>query len=395
MNLVVFSHKLCRQSENSPTGYVTDGGFPLQMQAISMLFSRTKVVVPCQLDGDNNGLSPLVGNNMSVVPLSVPAGENFRRKISLPKWLLQNGRTILREVRGSDAVHTPIPGDIGTIGMILALLFRKPLFVRHCGNWMVQRTVAERFWKWAMEWFAGGRNVMFATGGAAEPPSGINKNIRWIFSTSLTSRQIAESKPRTRSGNEPLRLIIACRQEEKKGTGIVINSLPLILKDFPETVLDVVGGGSLLPELKYLAESLGVAEKVNFYGKVVQSRVPELMRQADMFCYPTTASEGFPKVVLEALANGLPVITTNVSVLPHLVGSHCGVILDRVSPSLLAEAVLRVGSDSAIYQGMSEKAIGVAAKYTLEKWSELIGEELRRSWGIPSLNRRNVNTEAN
>ena len=49
--------------------------------------------------------------------------------------------------------------------MLFAFVLRKPLFVRHCGNWFVQTTAAEHFWKWFMVRFAGGRNVMIATGG--------------------------------------------------------------------------------------------------------------------------------------------------------------------------------------------------------------------------------------
>ena len=386
MNIVVVSHKICQRAKNSPTGFVTDGGFPRQMQAISNLFSRTSLVVPCASNGDPMGLSPLVGNNLNVVPLSVPVGQGFRRKLSMALWLLKNGSTILREVRWADAVHTPIPGDVGTIGMVMALLFRKPLFVRHCGNWLVQRTIAERLWKWAMVRYAGGQNAMFATGGSAMAPSEKNANIKWIFSTSLLSEQITNISPRTLFADGSLRLIIACRQEEKKGTGIVIESLPLIRKRFPNVTLDVVGDGSLLAELKEQAGLLGLADIVTFHGKVPQSRVPELMKQADIFCYPTSASEGFPKVVIEALASGLPVITTAVSVLPHLIGSGCGIILDSASSKNLAEAVISIGSDEPTFRQMSARSIETARAYTLENWGEFIGKELRQAWGVPSLN---------
>ena len=360
------------------------------MRAISELFSETRIVVPCRSTGDASGVSPLIGNNVEVVPLTVPQGDGFYRKIRIPIWMLRNIRKLVAEVRQADAVHTPIPGDIGTIGMVLALLFRKPLFVRHCGNWMVQRTAAERFWKWAMERYAGGRNVMLATGGGTGLPSEINKNIKWIFSTSLDSIQIAGNMPRVLSGDGSLRLIIACRQEEKKGTDIVIESLPLILKNFPKVTLDVVGGGSLLADLKDKAKSLGLEKMVTFHGKVPQSRVPELLQRADIFCYPTSASEGFPKVVIEALAGGLPVIATNVSVLPHLIGSDCGIILDNASSKNLSEAVILIGSDEPTYRQMSARAIETASAYTLENWGHFIGEELRRAWRVPYLDRSRI-----
>ena len=201
MRLVVFSHKPCWRSDTSASGYATDGGFPMQMRALSELFEATVIVVPCAENKTRAGEMPLVGRNLSVIPVSFPPGAGLRRKLSIPLWLLRNGPALLREIRRTHAVHAPIPGDIGTVGMLLALLFRKPLFVRHCGNWFVQRTAAERFWKWFMERFAGGRNVMLATGGAVDRPSSRNPDVRWIFSTSLTEQELEECGVRRRPGS--------------------------------------------------------------------------------------------------------------------------------------------------------------------------------------------------
>lgn len=385
MRLVVISHKPCWRSTNSPLGYVTDGGFPLQMQAISELFSETKVVVPCASEANRSGLSDLLGRNMTIVPLSILNGHGFSRKIGLFGWLLSNGLIIWKEVKGADAVHAPIPGDVGTIGMVFALLQRKPLFVRHCGNWLAPRTVAERLWKWSMEKFAGGRNVMLATGGADQAPSSRNPKVKWIFSSSLSRDQLMNSVPRNLPDDGKLRLIIACRQEERKGTDLVIDSLPLILKSFPNATLDIVGGGSLLENLKQQAVSTGLRDRVTFHGKVEQSRVLELLRKAHLFCYPTSASEGFPKVVLEALASGLPIVTTRVSVLPQLVGNGCGILLDEPTPVSIAAAVKEICIDETKYNQMSSRAVETARQYTLENWRDYIGATLRESWNVNSL----------
>jgi glycosyltransferase involved in cell wall biosynthesis len=385
MHLVVISHKVCWKSVNSPSGYVTDGGFPLQMQAISDLFASTELILPCEIANNTDGASPLRGNNLKITLLTAPKGQGLRRKINIFGWVIKNGPVIWQAMRRADAVHTPIPGDVGTIGMMAALIMRKRLFVRHCGNWLVPKTAAERFWKWSMEYFAGSRNVMLATGGATESPSAKNTNVKWIFSTSLCSDQIAENKPKYLPGDGRLKLIIACRQEVNKGTDLVIQSMPLILDSFPNASLSVVGGGSLLEKLKEQALSFGIADRVVFHGKVEQSEVLDLLKQAHLFCYPTSASEGFPKVVLEALASGLPVITTRVSVLPQLIGNGCGVLLDEPTVGAIAAAVKEICLDETKYSQMSSKAIETARQYTLENWRDCIGETLREAWGVDSL----------
>ena len=385
MKLAVISHKLCWNSPDDPDDYRTDGGFPLQIKAISELFDETRVVVPCESLPDGKGLSPLLGQNLRVCPLSVPKGSNIRRKMNIPLWLVKNGRLIWREVRRADAIHAPIPGDVGTIGLLFALILQKPLFVRHCGNWLLPRTMAEHFWKWIMERFAGGRNVMLATGGTSFPPSAKNPDVKWIFSTSLRRTQLAEGRPLKLPDNGELKLLAACRQEEGKGTDIVIKSLPLILKTFPNATLEVLGTGSFMTELKELAERLNVQDKVRFRGKVEQLNVVEAMKHSHVFCFPTQASEGFPKVVLEALACGLPVVTTRVSVLPQLISEDCGILLVEPTPENLVKAVEIILSNAEIYGRMSTAAVAKAQQYSLENWRDSIGETLRQSWKVASL----------
>jgi hypothetical protein len=227
VKLLVVSHKPCWRSAASPSGFATDGGFPFQMRALSELFDRTTLLVPCAPSGPADGELPLTGTQLSVVPLTMPAGTGWLRKMAIAPWLLRNLPALWRAVGAADAVHAPIPGDVGTFGMLLAIARGKPLFVRHCGNWLEPRTAAEHAWKWAMQRLAGGRNVMLATGGTADPPSTINPAVRWIFSTTLNAEELAASAVE-RQGPAAGRLLIACRQDREKGADLVLESLALV-----------------------------------------------------------------------------------------------------------------------------------------------------------------------
>lgn len=382
MNLVVVSHKPCWRSEQSPSGYATDGGFPIQMRALSQLFDSTTLVVPVSASGSGEGGAALTGERLSVVALTSPPGRGATRKFLFPIWIARNAPVLFREIRRHDAVHAPIPGDIGTAGILIALLLRKKLFVRHCGNWLLQKTAADRFWKWLMERFAGRERVMLATGGASGPPSTRNDQIGWVFASSLTQREL-EAYGRSRDGfrDEAPRLLIACRVERDKGIGAAIGSLLLIRQSFPGATLEVVGGGSALPELRSLAQHLGLAEAVTFSGKLDHESVLGRMSRADLFCYPTQSSDGFPKVVLEALACGLPVVATRVSVLPRLLGGGAGVLVEESSPEAVARGVLSCLSDRDLYRAMSRDAVLTARSYSLESWRDAIGERLSGAWG--------------
>ena len=169
------------------------------------------------------------------------------------------------------------------------------------------------------------------------------------------------------------------RQELGKGTDILIKLLPMLIKNYSKIELDVVGDGGALKYFKKLAHEVRVSEYISFHGYLDHHDVIKALHNADIFCFPTD-SEGFPKVVLEALASGLPVITTKVSVLPELI-KGCGVIVKENSPEQFADAVSEVVFDKKLYTQFSKKAVETAKNYSLEHWGEKIGEMLENSWG--------------
>ncbi len=381
MNLIVVSHKPCWRDPGSPTGYVTDGGFPFQMEAIAGLFESTTLLVPVDLSAPPGAVMPLKGPQLTVEPLSLPRGRGWRRKVSLFPWMLVNLPKIWRRIRRSDAVHTPLAGDIGTFGAVIAWLQKKPLFIRYCGRWdhgpQLRRKLLFKF----MIRIAGGRNVVLATGGDTKPPEPLNSAIKWIFASSLTKAEIENlpERPPYRRGKS-LTLVTVARQEKGKNTDRIISALPVIMEQFPGVKLEIVGDGSELPGLKRLAADSGLEKAVVFHGYLDHDGVISVLVKSDLFCFPTD-SEGFPKAVLEALACGLPVVTTPVSVLPLLIGDKNGILLPDIEPASIARAILTLAEDENRFNRLRKNARETAQQYTLENWQHEIGLHLGRAWG--------------
>jgi hypothetical protein len=112
VKLAVVSHKPCWPAAGSPSGHATDGGFPMQMRALSELFSNTVLVLPVVRDEPGKAGEFLVGRNLSVQPLSVLTGKGLRRRLNALGWLFGNLRLLIGEMRRADAVHVAIPGDV-------------------------------------------------------------------------------------------------------------------------------------------------------------------------------------------------------------------------------------------------------------------------------------------
>ncbi len=381
MELTVVSSKICWADPDAPAGYTTDGGFPAQMRALSELFDRTRLILGVG-SGRPPGLTALSGHNLEVCPLPAPAGSDLRRKLSMLFWLPRHGPRLWREIRRAGAVHAPVPGDLGAVALLLALAQKKPLFVRHCGTWGEPVTAADRLLLRLLERVAGGRNVVLATGGSDTPPSASNPAVGWIFSTSLPAAEIdAVPAAHPWRAGEPLKLVTVGRLTPGKNTASAVRALALVREHHPRAILDVVGHGGEMASLQALAGELDLAEAVTFHGNVSHPRVLEILSSSSLFVFPTRVKEGFPKALLEAMACGLPVVATAVSVIPHLVGEGCGALLEATDPESVARAVLSLTADDRRLAEMSTRARETSRAYTLERWRDEIGERLRESWG--------------
>lgn len=148
----------------------------------------------------------------------------------------------------------------------------------------------------------------------------------------------------------------------RKGPHYLIKAAPTVLRKFPEASFVLVGGtppflGTRIywQILRDLSSSLNVQNHINLVGSVSYDKVFDYYSIADVFVLPTLY-EGLPKVVLEAMACQLPVVTTNVSGNPEVVtDGETGLLVKSGSVSQLADALIRVLSDPKMAEKMGVK----------------------------------------
>ncbi|MBM2826407.1 MAG: glycosyl transferase group 1, partial [Dehalococcoidia bacterium] len=125
-----------------------------------------------------------------------------------------------------------------------------------------------------------------------------------------------------------------------------------------------------------LAGDLGVEDKIAFLGEVPEEELPLFYNTADVLALPSIY-EGFGFPALEAMACGTPVVASNRTSVPEVVGDG-GILIDPTKPEEWAEQISRVLSDTALAQGLKERAIKRAAQFTWEKTAEETLEVYRR-----------------
>jgi colanic acid/amylovoran biosynthesis glycosyltransferase len=131
-------------------------------------------------------------------------------------------------------------------------------------------------------------------------------------------------RPRSLSQGEKVRLLSVARLTEKKGIAYALRALVEVKRRFPSFHYDVVGDGSLRESLERLVDELELRPWVTLHGWKSQTQVARLREEAHVLLQPSiTASdgdqEGIPVALMEALAAGMPVISTLHTGIPELV----------------------------------------------------------------------------
>lgn len=133
----------------------------------------------------------------------------------------------------------------------------------------------------------------------------------------------------------------------------------------------LVGDGHLRPELEAQIASLGLGERVTFLGS--RKDVPELLRAADLFVFPS-ALEGLPNAVVEACLAGVPVVAADIPGTRDVVRHGETALLPPVrDPGAFAEAIGRMLDEPALAKTFAARAQAEArATYTIERSLEAL-----------------------
>ena len=140
-------------------------------------------------------------------------------------------------------------------------------------------------------------------------------------------------------------ILQASRMQEWKGHALHLRALSL-LKDVPGWVCWQAGGGQRPEEIRYLEElkklvaQTGIADRVRFLGQ--RQDVARLMAAADIYCQPNTSPEPFGIAFIEALANGLSVVTTSMGGAREIIDNDSGILVPPDDPQALSESLRRL-----------------------------------------------------
>lgn len=154
--------------------------------------------------------------------------------------------------------------------------------------------------------------------------------------------------------SQPLKALTVCRLISRKQIDLLIESVAKAKKLDIEVELTIVGEGNLMNCLQKLAGKLDLAEQVRFAGRVPYEQMPQVYRDSDFFVM-ASEHEGMSNAMLEAMASGLPIITTRCEGVQELIADN-GIVLDEASADSIAAAIKQLANDEQGYKTMCTAA---------------------------------------
>ena len=171
-----------------------------------------------------------------------------------------------------------------------------------------------------------------------------------------------QPKGRQVRAGEPVRILSSGRLVEKKGFRYLIEACRLLSNRGEQYECTIAGSGPLEETLREQVFELGLSDRITVTGKpITQETLPEFMRSGDIYCLPCVWAsdgdvDGLPQMLMEAMACGLPVISTPVTGTPDLViDGETGLLVQSKNAEQLADALYTLLRDRELRQRLAHQ----------------------------------------
>jgi glycogen synthase len=157
----------------------------------------------------------------------------------------------------------------------------------------------------------------------------------------------------------PLTCMFLANHTPNKGLTVLMRAFQSL--DLPFVLII---GGEQRPGVDYdgFVRSLKKGQRAIVTGRLEDHEIPALLRSSALFVFPTLA-DTLPLVIFEAMAQGLPVVASNVGGIPHQVGSECGLLVPPGDVPALAAAVEQLATNPSLRALMAAGAQAKVAEF--------------------------------
>lgn len=363
MHLVVFSHAPILKIKDQFNSYA-----PYVKEMNLWFENATNVTIVCPTQSSEPLLAaPFKNQDLNV--LSIPT-LHFKSKklllsiIRLPLIFFY----VFKQMKKADHIHMRCPGNVGLIASIVQVFFpKKKKSAKYAGNWdpNSKQPLSYNIQQWLLKNTFLTKNMSTLVYGKWE---GQTQNITPFFTASYSEKEKTEKRP---SFSNPIRLLFVGTLTANKSPFYAIHCIEKLLEKNISIYLDIYGDGEQRIKLENYIKSNKLDANITLHGNC-DSNVIANAYQSSHFIVLPSQSEGWPKVVAEAMWWGCIPLATPVSCVPWMLdhgkrGALLTMNLDKDSDSLkdLIE-------DKERCLVMSKKAQQWSQKYTTDGFEQAI-----------------------
>lgn len=193
-------------------------------------------------------------------------------------------------------------------------------------------------------------------------------SIKPLISSTLNKSDFYEEKSILSLNDKPIRLIYVGYLRRAKGINILIDAIEILESKFPGMfTLTIVGDGEEGDKLS--KRVVGSNLPVSFLGRIDnREKLNNILRSHDVFCF-ASISEGSPRVVLEAIANGLIVVTTPVGSLPYIFEDNTDILFFEFdNPTDLVNKIIILCEDKKLQIKLKENSFDKVKKFKIDSF---------------------------
>jgi L-malate glycosyltransferase len=160
------------------------------------------------------------------------------------------------------------------------------------------------------------------------------------------------------------RLLVPRNLEPIYDNATALRAFATVLQHRPDARLTIAGTGPQLAELQALAVQLGVRDAVHFAGRLDRDAMAAAYRQADVVINPSLV-DNMPNSLLEAMASGVPVVSTEVGGVPFIVEhERTALLVPAAQPQAMAAAIVRLLQDRSLARSLRREGLAEIQRYT-------------------------------
>lgn len=377
MRLLVVSHTAHYRTDAGLAGW---GPTVRELDRLAGLFKRVVHLAPVHDEPAPASSRVYRAANLRLQPLSPSGGVRLRDKLGILGGAPSFWARLLDEISRADVVHVRAPANVALLALLVRRLApARPWWVKYAGNWRPEGEAARReafsyrIQRWMLR--RGGRDLAVTVNGRFD---GDGPHIQPFLNPCLDDDELERARAAGTKGlGTKIRLIFVGRLDDAKGAARAID----IASRLDDSTLDIAGDGPLRAELEELAPRLGV--EARFHGWLPRDELDELYRKAHFILLPSLASEGWPKVLSEAMAWGVVPVASAISAIPGILEElGVGAAVPARDVEAAKEAIHRMAASERDFRRHSRRAVEAAERFSYGRYLEAVRELFSSRFGV-------------